>query len=359
MIDMITASTPTHWFDYTLDPERIAAHPTTVRDQSRLLVYDRKRDKIEHCVFTDMPDWLTPADLLVMNDTRVIPARLFARKSSGGRVEVLLLSPISGSELHWEVWVRGTASSRLTFEGGVRGHFSEEGGRKRIRFELPEGPGGPEGMDFQRFITRWGEIPLPPYILKKRGRENGRGATDAERYQTVYARHEGSVAAPTAGLHFTEALLQRIQGRGVQTASITLQIGPGTFQPIRTETLEGHVMHREGFNIPTETAAQVDALRAASGRLVAVGTTVTRALESAIGEEGSLRAGHGESDLFIRPGYCFKAVDALITNFHLPRSTLLVLVSAFAGCEAIQRVYREAMQKAYRFYSFGDAMLIV
>ncbi len=355
----------THQFDYVLDPERIATHPATVRDQARLLVYDRKTEKIEHGAFADLTDFLAPSDLLVLNDTRVFPARLHAQKPSGGRVEILLLAPIpevGETAPHWEVWVRGAASDVLTFEGGVRGRFSEEGGRKRVRFELPE------GLDFYDFIARWGETPLPPYILKKRARQidstHVADSTDADRYQTVYARNSGSVAAPTAGLHFTEALLQRIREKGVQVTSITLHIGPDTFQPIRSETLDTHVMHRERFSIPAETADRVNALRAHNGdaprgRVVAVGTTVTRALESAVLTDGRLRAHEGETALFITPGYTFRAIDALITNFHLPRSTLLVLVSALAGCEAIQRVYQEAMQKRYRFYSFGDAMLIL
>lgn len=326
------------------------------------MVYDRKRDTIEHGIFSDIVAFLAPSDLLVRNDTRVLPARLEARKPSGGRVEVLLLAPVSetdGSGMpYWEVWVRGRVTERLIFEGGVCGRLSEEVGRKYIHFELPE------GLDFHDFIARWGRTPLPPYILKKRGGGQVDPA-DSERYQTVYARHGGSVAAPTAGLHFTEALLGRIQEKGVRVASVTLHIGAATFQPIRAETLNAHVMHKERFKISMETAGLFNTLHARNagalrrGRVVAVGSTVTRALESAIGADGLLSACEGETTLFITPGYTFQAVDALITNFHLPRSTLLVLVSAFAGRDAVQRIYQEAIQKRYRFYSFGDAMLIV
>ena len=241
----------------------------------------------------------------------------------------------------------------LLEEGGV-GHVIREveGGHKEIRFELPE-----NYPDLSAFLERWGEVPLPPYIVKKRADQSDPG--DRERYQTVYAKVRGSAAAPTAGLHFTTALLEEIRGKGVRTATVTLHVGLGTFQPMREEKITDHRMHREWFQIPPETAEAVSATRQIGGRVIAVGTTATRALESASQPDGTVQPGAGETDLFITPGYRFKTVDGLITNFHLPKSTLLVLVSAFAGGEAIRGVYQEAIRERYRFYSYGDATLIL
>lgn len=267
---------------------------------------------------------------------------------------MLLLRP-SGEET-WEVMVKGkiTPPAELLLEEGGIAHVvrTVDGGHQEIRFELPEGT-----PDLYQFLDRWGEVPLPPYIVKKRaGRSD---PADRERYQTVYAKVSGSAAAPTAGLHFTETLLEEIRKKGVQVVTVTLHVGVGTFQPMREEKITDHPMHREWFHIPSETAKAVQAARRIGGRVIAVGTTATRALESASRPGGTVQPGAGETDLFIMPGYSFKAVDGLITNFHLPKSTLLVLVSAFAGCEAIRAVYREAIRERYRFYSYGDATLIL
>lgn len=269
---------------------------------------------------------------------------------------MLLLRPLSSNRDTWEVMLKGRVSppaDLLLEEGGV-GHVLREieGGHKEIRFDLPQ-----RTPDLYSFLERWGEVPLPPYIVKKRA---GLGdPADRERYQTVYAKVSGSAAAPTAGLHFTEVLLDEIRQKGVRTATVTLHVGVGTFQPMREEKISDHRMHREWFHIPPETAEAVQTTRRAGGRVISVGTTTTRALEGASRPDGTVLSGAGETDLFIRPGYSFKAVDGLITNFHLPKSTLLVLVSTFAGREAIGAVYQEAIRERYRFYSYGDAMLII
>lgn len=278
---------------------------------------------------------------------------------------MLLLRPASSDGETWEVMVKGkvTPPADLLLEGGGVGHLAREidGSRKEIRFDLPQGT-----PDLYAFLERWGEIPLPPYIVKKRdGRRPKKGSghpsdpADRERYQTVYAKVRGSAAAPTAGLHFTERLLDEIRRKGIRIATVTLHVGLGTFQPMRKERISDHRMHREWFRIPPETAEAMQATRRTGGRVIAVGTTATRALESASRPDGTVRSRAGETDLFITPGYRFKAVDGLITNFHLPKSTLLVLVSAFAGGEAIRAVYREAIRERYRFYSYGDATLIL
>lgn len=343
-------------YDYSLDPSLIATAPAAERDQSRLLVYHRKTEKIEHRRFSSLPEYLHPSDLLVLNDSRVFPARLRAKRKSGGSVELLLLRPASSDRKSWEVMVKGKIipPADLLLEGGGIGQVVRQidGGRKEIRFDLPEGM-----PDLYAFLERWGEVPLPPYIVKRRA---GRGdPADRERYQTVYAKVWGSAAAPTAGLHFTETLLEEIRRKGIQTATVTLHVGLGTFQPIREEKISDHRMHRERFHIPPETVDAVEATRRAGGRVIAVGTTATRALESAAQPDGTVQPGAGETDLFIAPGYLFKAVGGLITNFHLPKSTLLVLVSAFAGHAAIRTVYQEALRERYRFYSYGDATLIL
>lgn len=294
-----------------------------------------------------------------MNDTRVLPARLQAKKPSGGSIELLLLRPVEGDALRWEAIVRGKVaeSTQLALPGEASARILRDlnDGRKEIAFDLPGGT-----PELHAYLERWGEVPLPPYIVKQREASPSlEAATDRERYQTVYARVPGSAAAPTAGLHFTEALLEEIGRKGVAIATVTLHIGLGTFQPVRTERIADHPMHREWFEIPEKTAEAVAAAKRRGGRVIAVGTTATRALESAAGADGALKAGAGETDLFIVPGHRFKAVDGLVTNFHLPKSTLLVLVSAFAGCEAIRSVYQEAIRARYRFYSYGDAMLVL
>lgn len=293
---------------------------------------------------------------MVLNDTRVLPARLRARKKSGGSIELLLLRPASSERESWEVLIRGKIAppAELFLEGdGIARVIREiDGGHKEVRFDLPKG-----ASDLYAFLERWGEIPLPPYIVKRRGGRHD--PADRERYQTVYAKVPGSAAAPTAGLHFTEAVLDEVRRKGTRIATVTLHVGLGTFQPMREKKIADHKMHREWFQIPPETAEAVSAARQAGGRVIAVGTTVTRTLESAAQPDGTVQPGAGETDLFITPGYRFKAVDGLITNFHLPKSTLMVLVSAFAGHEPIRAVYQEAIRERYRFYSYGDATLII
>jgi len=333
--------------DYALPPELVAQEPPPERARARLLVLDRQTGACGHGGVVDLPDLLRADDLLVLNDTRVIPARVRGRRPTGGRLELLLVRPL-GDDGEWEVLVRGTprAGERVHLPEG-HGHWLAAlgEGRWRLRLALDE--------PTLQWLERVGEVPLPPYIA----RPAGPTVADRDRYQTVYASSPGAVAAPTAGLHFTPALLGALAARGVETRMLTLHVGPGTFQPIRTEGLDAHVMAPERYAIPRATADAVNRARAAGRRVVAVGTTTVRALESA-GAGGRLDAGAGETGLFIRPGHCFRLVDALLTNFHLPRSPLLALVAAFAGWEAVRAAYDEAVRRRYRFYSFGDAMLI-
>lgn len=336
-------------FDYELPPELIAQEPLPQRDESRLLVVHRDREDFEHRIFREIVAYLTSGDLLVVNETKVLPVRLYGvKESTGGRVEVLLLRAV-GNDL-WEALVRPgrrvPPGTRLVFGGGwLAGEVvarTETGGRL-IRFRY-------EGA-FEDVLRRVGEVPLPPYIKKK--------LSAPERYQTVYAREPGSAAAPTAGLHFTPELLTTIRAMGVEVVPVVLHIGLDTFRPVREENITAHRMHREEYFVPEATAAAINRAKAQRRRVIAVGTTVVRCLETVADERGRVRPGAGMTDLFIYPGYRFKVIDALITNFHLPRSTLLMLVAAFAGREKILRAYREAVQLRYRFYSFGDAMLIL
>lgn len=334
-------------FDYQLPPDRIAQYPVEPRDASRLLVLDRATRRWEDRKFIDFPDLLRPGDCLVLNNSRVIPARLRGRLPNGGPVELLFLREVTRSR--WEALVRPAKRCRVgtTLEVGeglvVRVVESKPDGRRLI--EPLEGSIG-------ELLEGHGLPPLPPYI--RRTAE----PLDRERYQTVYARREGSVAAPTAGLHFTEELLERLRARGVEGRGLTLHVGPGTFRPIRRGRVEDHRMEAERVELPEATASAVNRARADGRRVIAVGTTTTRALEGAATDDDRVRPGSGATDLFISPGYRFRAVDVLLTNFHLPRSTLLVLVSAFAGRELILDAYRHAVDAGYRFYSYGDAMLI-
>ena len=335
-------------FDYDLPAELIAQEPVEPRDASRLLALPGGGG-LRHLRFADLPELLAPGDLLVLNDTRVIPARLVGTKETGGRCEVLLLEPLDAERARWKVM--GQASKpmrpgqRLTFGAlAARVESVQPEGFLTVAFEVA-------GDALDAAVQREGRLPLPPYIRR------APGPADLERYQTVVAREPGSAAAPTAGLHFTPALLSRIEERGVARAHVTLHVGPGTFMPVRVEDLGEHRMHEERFEISAETAAAFAACRARGGRVVAVGTTVVRTLESAC-EGGTLRAGPGRTALFITPGHRFRAVDALVTNFHLPRSTLLVLVCAFAGRERVLEAYREAVRERYRFFSYGDAMFL-
>ena len=334
-------------FSFDLPPELIAQTPLERRDDSRLLCLDKSTGEIRHGKFRELPDLLRPGDCLVMNDSRVIPARLFGTRPSGGSVEVVLLRDLGGDE--WECLTRPgrktPPGTELRFGGGELTAVvtrAEADGNKVLRFQY-------EGI-FLEVLDRLGQMPLPPYIKEK--------LTDRERYQTVYARDPGSAAAPTAGLHFTPELLARIGEKGVKLCYVTLHVGLGTFRPVKEENIEDHPMHSEFCIVPEETARIVNETRAAGGRIVAVGTTSCRTLESFSDESGILRAQSGWTDIFIYPGYRFHLIDALVTNFHLPESTLIMLVSALAGRENVLRAYEEAVKERYRFFSFGDAMFI-
>lgn len=343
-------------FDYDLPQGSIAQEPLPVRDASRLLVLDRRTGAVEHRAFRALPDLLRRGDLVVLNDTRVLPARLLGRKPTGGRVEVLLLERRGGDEgaPEWECLARSskplTPGARIELGAGLWATVLD---RKResflLRFE------DDQGAPLHR-LAAVGETPLPPYI--HRSPQDPRRPLDRERYQTIFARRPGAVAAPTAGLHFTSEGLEALHRHGIEVAFLTLHTGAGTFFPVRTELVEEHHMHAEPCEVPEATAGAVDRARRSGGRVVAVGTTVVRALESHATERGAVHSGSGRCDLFIYPGFSFRVVDALVTNFHLPRSTLLMLVSAFAGRENVLASYGEAIRMGYRFYSYGDAMFI-
>lgn len=331
-------------FDYSLPPEYIAQTPVEPRDSSRLLVLHRDTATLEHVFFREIGKFLRPNDLLVLNQTRVIPARLFARKTTGGRVEVLLLR--REDLLTWECLIGGkglSSGKKIVIEQGPPAQIIDvlEGSRRRIRFAEPIEP----------YFPRAGHVPLPPYIHEK--------LSDPERYQTVYARELGSAAAPTAGLHFTTRLLTELQEQGIRLAYVTLHVGLDTFAPVTEENPSEHKIHTEWCSLPQETVVAINQARQQGGRVIAVGTTSVRTLESAAARQDLIAPYTGPTSLYILPGYRFKVVNAMITNFHLPRSTLLMLVSAFAGRETILKAYEIAKQKGYRFYSFGDAMLIL
>ena len=336
-------------FDYHLPPDRIAQYPAERREASRLLLLDRAAGVWEDRGFIDLPGLLRPGDCLVVNDSRVIPARLYARTENGALVEMLFIRELAPSR--WEALVRPAKRCRA----GAHLRLGDGQAVARVIAEAPEGRRVVEVADgsVRRLLERYGLPPLPPYIR----RYAKPGAEDWERYQTVYARVDGSVAAPTAGLHFTEELLERLRARGVEVRTLTLHVGPGTFRPIRAARVEDHRLEAEQVEIPEATAVSVNRASAEGRRVIAVGTTTARALESA-SESGEVKPVSCAADLFITPGYRFRVIDALLTNFHLPRSSLLVLVSAFAGREQILAAYRHAVDAGYRFYSYGDAMLI-
>jgi len=332
--------------DYALPPELIAQEPASERTAARLLAVRRSPPGITHHTVADLPGLLRRGDLLVLNDTRVVPARVFARRPSGARLELLLLEACAEHE--WEALVRGSPRVGEPVhlpEGAGEWTRALGDGRWRLRLEV--------GGDVLAWLERVGEVPLPPYIR----RPGGPSVADGERYQPTYARVPGAVAAPTAGLHFTPELLAALHAAGIEHAALTLHVGPGTFLPIRGGDLATYRMAPERYVLSEDTATRIAAARASGGRIVAVGTTTVRALESAAGE-GTLRAGAGLATLFIRPGHRFRIVDALLTNFHVPRTPLLALVAAFAGWNTLHRAYRVAVEARYRFYSFGDAMLL-
>ena len=334
-------------FFYELPEELIAQTPAEPRDSSRLLVYDRAKKHIEHKVFRDIVSYLKAGDVLVLNRTRVLPARLFAHTASGGRVELLLLKRIELDE--WEVLVRPGKKCRVGAKLTVNEELScevtgvTETGERRVKFFY-------EGA-FEDVLSRAGTMPLPPYIHEK--------LKDPDRYQTVYCRENGSAAAPTAGLHFTPALLDALKEKGVEIAEVLLHVGLGTFRPVKVEDVERHVMHSEYFEVSAEAAEKINRAKREGRRVVCVGTTSVRTLETVAREDGTVEAKKGETAIFLYPPYRMKCVDALITNFHLPESTLLMLVSCLCSREEILKIYQIAVAERYRFFSFGDAMFIV
>lgn len=345
-------------FNYDLPEELIAQVPIKDRSASRLMVLDRKNEKIEHKIFKDIIDYLKPGDCLVRNNTKVIPARLYGvKEETGVNVEFLLLNRIEGkketnsniNEEIWEVMVRPgrrlKEGTKVTFGNGLlQAEILEtlEGGNRKVKFEY-------KGI-FNEILDQIGLMPLPPYIHEQ--------LKEKDRYQTVYAKYEGSAAAPTAGLHFTDELLEQIKKKGVEIANVTLHVGIGTFRPVKVENIEEHHMHTEHFYIKQEDADKINKAKQNGNRVIAVGTTSCRVLESIADETGTVKEIESDTGIFIYPGYKFKCIDGLITNFHLPESTLIMLVSAFANREFIMRAYNEAVKEKYRFFSFGDAMFI-
>ncbi|MCK4793935.1 MAG: tRNA preQ1(34) S-adenosylmethionine ribosyltransferase-isomerase QueA [Desulfobacteraceae bacterium] len=345
-------------YNYELPPGLIAQVPALRRDHSRLLVVDRLRKSFSDCNFFDLPTLIQAGDLLVVNDTRVVPARLFGRKESGGRVEVLVLEhpastkkgPATRSCL-LKSSKRPKKGSILFFDSGISGQVREVLGNGLVRIQF-SGNGSVDSL-----LEENGYMPLPPYI--KRGKKDGYSQLDRERYQTVFSEKKGAVAAPTAGLHFTQELIEKLEDAGISIARLTLHVGYGTFGPVRTRDIRKHHLGEECYRLGPETTEAIARTRDKGGRVVAVGTTVVRALETSVAPDGSVLPGEGKTDLLVTPGFSFRAVDALITNFHLPKSSLLFLVSAFAGLDLVKKAYSKAIEKEYRFYSYGDAMLIV
>ena len=334
-------------FYYDLPEELIAQVPIQKRDESRLMVLDRNNKTIEHKIFKDLIEYLKPGDCLVRNNTKVIPARIYGKKETGANVEFLLLNNIEGDV--WEAIVRPGnklhVGTKVTFgEGILNAEILDvmEGGTRKIKFTY-------NGI-FNEILDQIGLMPLPPYIHEE--------LKEKDRYQTVYAKYQGSAAAPTAGLHFTEELLEKIREKGVEIANVTLHVGIGTFRPVKVEKIEEHHMHSEHYYIKKEDAEKINNAKKNGGRIISVGTTSCRVLESIADENGFVKEIEGDTSIFIYPGYKFKCIDALITNFHLPESTLLMLVSALAGKDYIMKAYKEAVEQKYRFFSFGDAMFI-
>jgi S-adenosylmethionine:tRNA ribosyltransferase-isomerase len=336
-------------YDFELPPDRIAQQPLDRRDASRLMVVDRDAGAIRHATFRDIIELIAPGDVLVVNRTRVLRARLLGTRASGAPAEILLLKPLGDARYEAMVSPGGKLKPgrRIQIAPDFAAEILEVTDRRTriVRLE--------SDLALDDAIERYGHIPLPPYI------ERADVPSDAERYQTVFARESGSVAAPTAGLHFTDELLAALTARGVARAEIVLHVGAGTFKPVEVDDPSDHVMHEEWYSVSAETARTINDRRAAGGRVWAVGTTSVRTLESAAADDGTIRVGEGETRIFIRPPYRFRAVDRIVTNFHLPRSTLIMLVAAFSGYELTMRAYRAAVDTGYRFYSYGDAMAVL
>lgn len=335
-------------FNYDLPQELIAQHPYDKRDEARLMVIDAKTQKIEHRIFKDVMEYLSEGDCLVINNTKVLPARLYGKKDTGASIEFLLLKRIEGDI--WEVMVRPgnklKPGSKVSFgDGLLKAEVLEvlEGGNRKVTFEY-------NGI-FNEILDQIGLMPLPPYI-KEKLKEN-------DKYQTVYAKYDGSSAAPTAGLHFTEELLEKIKQKGVKVANVTLHVGIGTFRPVKVENVEEHAMHSEHYYIKQEDVDLINNAQKSGHKVVCVGTTSCRVLESVADENGMVKETEGDTNIFIYPGYQFKCIDRLITNFHLPESTLIMLVSSLAGKDFVMKAYEEAVKEKYKFFSFGDAMMIL
>lgn len=334
-------------FNYELPKELIAQTPYDKRDEARLMVLDKENKNIEHKIFRDVLEYLNPGDCLVINDTKVIPARLYGKKDTGANVEFLLLKRLEGDE--WEAMVRPgnklKVGSRVEFgDGLLKAEILEvmPGGNRKVKFEY-------NGI-FNEILDQIGLMPLPPYITET--------LKEKDKYQTVYAKYEGSAAAPTAGLHFTEELLEKVKAKGVEIAKVTLHVGIGTFRPVKVETVEEHEMHSEHYYIKAEEAEKINRAKENGKKVIAVGTTSCRVLESVADENGKVKEIEGDTSIFIYPGYKFKCIDNLITNFHLPESTLIMLVSSLAGKDFVMEAYNEAVKEKYKFFSFGDAMII-
>ena len=335
-------------FNYELPEELIAQHPYDKRDEARLMVLNREKQTIDNKVFRDVIDYLNPGDCLVINNTKVIPARLYGKKDTGANVEFLLLKRIEGDT--WEAMVRPgnklKPGTKVSFGDGIlKAEVLEvlAGGNRKVVFEY-------EGI-FNEILDKIGLMPLPPYIKES--------LKEKDKYQTVYAKYDGSAAAPTAGLHFTEELLKKIKEKGIEIANVTLHVGIGTFRPVKVENIEDHSMHSEHFYIKTEDAEKINKAKKDGKRIIAVGTTSCRVLESVSDENGMVKPIESDTNIFIYPGYKFKCIDSLITNFHLPESTLIMLVSSLAGKDFIMKAYNEAVKEKYKFFSFGDAMIIL
>lgn len=347
----------TEKLNYYLPPKLIAQQPSGIRSDSKLLVFNRHSSELTDSTFSKIGDFLLPGDCLVLNDTKVLPARFFGGRGSGGKLEALFLSESTAGV--WEVMLKGARKVRqgeiVCLKDKTKNDFCEaeilekaEQGKCLLKIKADE--------NAETILERIGFPPLPPYI--KRGKDQSQAAKDKLRYQTVYAEHAGAVAAPTAGLHFTNELIEQLKQAGICFAYVTLHVGEGTFKPITADSLEGHKMHEEQFSIDKKNAQIINTTKEKGGRIIAVGTTSTRTLET-IATGPQVKAARGKTELFIKPGYKFKIVDAMITNFHLPKSTLLALVAAFAGLENILSAYQHAVEQKYRFYSYGDAMLII